>query len=103
MDSTSFDVIAARYLVGIRNDGTQFRIRLDIGRPYFVRESEWACPVAIEGLGGRLRDISGIDALQALWLAMRLARTLLVAFIEDGGQLFWPEHLDEAISIHEVL
>jgi hypothetical protein len=34
-----------------------------------------------------LSDQHGVDAFQSLMLAQRLARTLLLGFVEDGGTL----------------
>ena len=64
-----------------------FTIRVCLGHPYEVGGDEWACPVALEGLYPRLMDQHGIDAFQSLMLAQKLARTLLLAFVEDGGIL----------------
>jgi hypothetical protein len=64
-----------------------FTIRVCLGHPYEVSGDEWACPVALEGLYPRLMDQHGIDAFQSLMLAQKLARTLLLAFVEDGGIL----------------
>ena len=64
-----------------------FEIELRIGVPYPVSDVEWACPVGLSGLHDRLRDQHGIDSWQVLMLAQRLARTLLQAFVEDGGRL----------------
>jgi hypothetical protein len=61
-----------------------------IGRPYQVSDAGWACPVLIEGLNSRLPDIHGIDSFQALMLALKLGRSLLEVFVEEGGKLSWP-------------
>jgi hypothetical protein len=65
-----------------------FEIEVQVGVPYSISDSEWACPVGLAGLHERLRDQHGNDSWQALMLAQRLARTLLEAFVEDGGKLF---------------
>ena len=79
--------IATRELLAEDASRGQFTIRVCVGHPYEVSADEWACPVALEGLHPHLRDQHGIDAFQALMLAQKLARTLLLAFVEDGGIL----------------
>jgi hypothetical protein len=79
--------IAARELLAEDASRGQFTIRVCVGHPYEISADEWACPVALEGLYPRLTDQHGIDAFQSLMLAQKLARTLLLAFVEDGGIL----------------
>jgi hypothetical protein len=71
-----------------RLDGKEpFPINIEIGMPYEVGEDEWACPVSVQPLYGRLHDAHGSDSFQALFLAMRLALSLLKGFTDDGGEL----------------
>lgn len=91
------DVVAEKDLVGIYPTGEKMIIKIRIGRPYPVEEGNWACPVAIPGLYDKLRDIRGVDSFQALVLALSLARSLLEAFVEDGGRLLWPNTEEEAV------
>ena len=79
--------IATRELLAVDASRGPFTIRVCLGHPYEVSGDEWACPVALEGLYPRLMDQHGIDAFQSLMLAQKLARTLLLAFVEDGGIL----------------
>ena len=79
--------IASRELFAEDASRGQFSIRVCVGHPYQVSTDEWACPVALEGLYSRLSDQHGVDAFQSLMLAQRLARTLLLGFVEDGGTL----------------
>ena len=65
-----------------------FELEVQLGIPYQVSDSEWACPVGLPGLHERLRDMHGVDSWQALMLARRLARTLLDGFVENGGKLY---------------
>ena len=65
-----------------------FEIEVQLGVPYPISDSEWACSVGLAGLHDRLRDQHGNDSWQALALARRLARMLLEGFVEDGGKLF---------------
>lgn len=97
------ETIATRDLLGTTKEGTRLRIHVRIGRPYAETKSEWACPVEVEGLAGKLPDIRGIDALQALWLAILIVRELLVGFVQDGGQLYWPDEPDHPLTIDDLL
>ena len=65
-----------------------FELEVQLGIPYQVSDSEWACSVGLPGLHERLSDMHGVDSWQALMLARRLARTLLDGFVEDGGKLY---------------
>jgi hypothetical protein len=83
-------VIASSCWNAIAKDGDTFSMQLEIGLPYQVQGAEfeeWACPVSLTPLFGRLADIHGCDAVQALALAMGLARNLLQQFLQDGGRL----------------
>jgi hypothetical protein len=57
--------------------------------------------VALEGLYSRLSDPHGVDAFQSLMLAQRLARTLLLGFVEDGGTLL-DSHDGGAVSVQDL-
>lgn len=46
---------------------------------------EWACPTAIEGLHGNLKNVYGEDGIQAISLALSLIYKLLSGFIEKAG------------------
>jgi hypothetical protein len=65
-----------------------FEIEVQLGVPYPISDSEWACSVGLAGLHERLRDQHGNDSWQSLMLAQGLARMLLEGFVEDGGKLF---------------
>jgi len=65
----------------------EFEIELTVGAPYQASDVDWACPVGLADLYGHLADQHGIDSWQALMLAQNLARTLLEAFIADGGRV----------------
>jgi hypothetical protein len=65
------------------------RVVLTIYRPEPIRGSDWGCRVSLRGLGGKLdkpRVIYGIDALQALELAMRVSAAVLEA---HAHRLVW--------------
>src|SRR5688500_15277010 len=79
--------IAKEVLDGSRKSGGRIHIEVRIGQPGPVAHDEWTCSVAVDGLHNSLADIRGGSSLQALCLAVSLARQLLMSFIEDGGRL----------------
>ncbi|MGH9563259.1 MAG: DUF6968 family protein [Terracidiphilus sp.] len=65
-----FDVIAERALDAI-GDGGSFEVRVRLGKPTPHPKGDWACPFQITGIGDeKVRLIFGVDAVQALQLAM---------------------------------
>jgi hypothetical protein len=95
------EVIAQRKMVFENKNGERKSITIRIGKPYPVSDSEWACPVALDGFYENLRDVHGIDSLQSLSLAISLARQLLLGFEEDGGHFFFEEGTDP-IAVSEI-
>jgi len=85
------EIIAERKMLFENKNGERKSITIRIGKPYPVSNSEWACPVALDGLYKNLGDQYGIDSLQSLNLAMRLAQQLLSGLEEDGGHFFFEE------------
>ncbi len=71
--------------------GARKPITIRIGKPYSINDSEWACPVALDGLYKNLTDQHGVDSLQSLNLAMRLVQQLLSHLEEEGGHFFFEE------------
>jgi hypothetical protein len=74
----------------VRPGGGRVSVTIAVGHPYPTSEGDWACPVEIDGLQGRLEDIAGEDSMQALCLAIRTARDLLTSFMADGGRVLDP-------------
>jgi len=74
----------------VRPGGERVSVTIAVGHPYPTSEGDWACPVEIDGLQGRLDDIAGTDSMQALCLAIRTARDLLTSFMVDGGRILDP-------------
>ena len=93
--------LASRTILAVKADGQTLSVTLRIGTPYEISPEEWACPVAMEGMQDRLRDVHGIDAWQALQLVQSLQAQLLGYFVEDGGKLFCHEP-PEPISLEEL-
>ena len=75
----------------VRPNGERVSVTVAVGHPYPTSEGDWACPIAVDGLQGRLDDIAGSDSMQALCLAIRTARDLLASFMTDGGRVLDPE------------
>jgi len=86
--SVDTPIAASRKLWAECSKRGAFELEVQLGVPYQVSDSEWACAVGLPGLYERLRDMHGVDSWQALMLARRLAQTLLSGFVEDGGKLY---------------
>jgi hypothetical protein len=86
------DPIAERnFRARSKSSGQEFSVKAIIGRPRPTgTEGEMYCPVVIEGLQGRLQDIRGIDAIDALRNAIKLAEILIEGAHSDYD-LFWPD------------
>jgi uncharacterized protein DUF6968 len=93
--------IATRELLAEDASRGQFSVRVCVGHPYQIGIDEWACPVALEGLYSFLSDQHGVDTFQSLMLAQRLARTLLMGFVENGGTLL-ESHGGPAVSVQNL-
>jgi len=83
--------IASEKIWAQRPGEAAFELRIQIGAPYQVGDdpNEWACPVALSPLYGRLRDAHAGSSFQALCLACSLALDLLDSFRQQGGSLFY--------------
>lgn len=95
------NLIASRQLLGINASGEEIEIKLGLGTPYQVNDVAWACPVEALGLQTNLPDIQGIDAFQAIMLAIGLLHSILKDFCSKGGKLLWPEDHSE-IPLNEL-
>ncbi|HSE36756.1 MAG TPA: hypothetical protein VLG74_05580 [Blastocatellia bacterium] len=82
-----FEAIASLNLTCIRETGEQLEVLVQIGRPCQSETGEWACELSLGRLYPNLAHIVGEDSLQALCLALSLARQLLTDFIETGGRI----------------
>lgn len=81
------DVVASAEFLLLDRDGSNRRASLRVGRPYEVSSDEWACPVEISGFEPRYSDAHGGTSLQALCLAIMLARSRVQDFISKGGKV----------------
>jgi len=75
-------------------------IELAIGPPV-PDENDWRCDVCIDG---KLRYAMGVDAVQAMWLALCLAATeLYTSAAYVAGELSWLGGADLGLPIPEVI
>lgn len=85
MKRGKYVIVAERKLIMRGKDREEREIHIKIGRPYEVSKGEAACPLAIDGLYGRLPDIRGVDTFQALGLAMKFVQLTLKAWEKKGA------------------
>ena len=81
------DTIATSALTCIRPTGERIDVLVEIHAPYRAQTGEWACALSLGELEPGLPHVRGEDSLQALCLALSLAKQLLTYFIEDGGRI----------------
>lgn len=75
-DDTPLEPIAERRLSVVGEPGRM--VTVTIGKPMLKPSGDWACPVDIQGLHEAVRDSAyGVDAVQALQLALEGARQTL--------------------------
>ena len=84
-------IVASLSLIGRNLGEDDFPLTVEIGAPYQVGKEEWACPVSVSPLYDHLPDMRGGDLFQAIFLAMRLALTLLKDFNDKRGAVLFPE------------
>jgi hypothetical protein len=92
-------VIAERRLTFQAEAGWSREIEVRIGRPIPdppEPDRVWVCPYQVFGLGrDRVMGIFGVDAMQALLLAVHTIPAELAAFMrEPGGRFLHEDHLD---------
>lgn len=80
--------IASLSLDAVRANGEKFVLELAIGAPFISeRHQTWACPVTLRPIFSEPQEVAAADSLQALSLALRVARSLLEDFTDKGGKL----------------
>lgn len=97
------DVIAERVLEA-RKPGSDAvtEVRVRVGRPIPEPDpdGDWICPVQIVGLGdGEVASVYGIDAIQALLLALQKVGSDLAAAGRSGVELSWLEGPDPGFPL----
>jgi hypothetical protein len=83
-------VVERKLLLQTTVDGPKTPITIRIGKPYWQTEGKVAkCPVDFEGLT-KVRDISGIDPLHALYSAISFVETFLKE-MSDHKKFYWED------------
>jgi hypothetical protein len=93
------EIIAERRLVFEASHGFTRDVTVRIGRPVIdtsAPRETWVCPFQIDGLGaGRTIGIFGVDAMQALLLAIHTIPAELATYVRDpGGRFLHLGHVD---------
>jgi hypothetical protein len=94
--------IAEEAIVFVYPDGRRVDGRIAIGLPTMVGEHEARCDLAVEPLDPKVRAYSGGGKLQALVSALRIAGTLIDAFLKNGGRLLYPAGQDDVDDQEDV-
>lgn len=94
--------IAQQHYVLVRPDGSEVAVTAKVGKPYLEEATFWRCPAALDGIDGQYPDICGEGSMQPLGLALRLIRTRLLAIIEEGGRLYYPEDRSMAVDAETI-
>jgi hypothetical protein len=91
-DHGVFECIAERVLyVRAADGGLGTKVTIRIGKPYAIDDGQnAACPVEIDGLIGRTRDIVGIDPIHALHSAIKFTDKF-ISEISPTKVLLWPD------------
>jgi hypothetical protein len=91
-DETELDVIAERTLTATIDDKS-FVVFVRFGKPMPHPKGDWACPYQIIGIGDEKASyIFGIDAVQALQLAMCAVGAVLSAYRRKVNLSFLDEN-----------
>ncbi len=91
-------IVAERYFEARKGDAEEYEVILRIGAP--VRDSrpegDWYCPYQILGVQqSRISEAYGVDALQALLLALEKAKSELAFSARvNGFRLTWLDQED---------
>jgi len=64
------------------------RIVVALGRPQQIGRREWRCDIRIDGLEAILKQVVGVDSLDALLLGVQAIRWSLM---HSGRKLAWPD------------
>jgi hypothetical protein len=67
--------------------GRKRRVRVRVGTPYKESSLSWRCPAEIRGFERRYPDMSGVDSMQALCLAIATVRARIEDFVDKGGKV----------------
>ena len=81
------DIIAELEVIFEHKDGKRIPGMIYIGKPHLTEPGFWECPVGMQGLYSVLADGAGVNSLQALCAAIKLAQGLSAHFLEQGGKI----------------
>ncbi|MGI8552472.1 MAG: DUF6968 family protein [Dehalococcoidia bacterium] len=91
-------IVVAREMEWNHADGTISSVLVNIGNPLptldpSIRAGEWSCPFQILGLGDdQAHTVFGTDSVQALYLALKTAGSLIISSQAGRSlQLDWSE------------
>lgn len=80
---------AERTWFAVAPDGTEHDVVVSVGVPIKTERGEWRSVASVGCLEARTHSIAGIDAWQAIGLAMRFAADRLTHFADEGWQFYW--------------
>lgn len=78
-------------LLGIDPDNREMLVRVRIDAPRQVHADQWSCTVSLPGWEDDPREISNVDGLGAVMLAIQFAQARMKSFEDRGGQWFDPK------------
>ncbi|MDD4872183.1 MAG: hypothetical protein PHR77_16630 [Kiritimatiellae bacterium] len=78
------DIIAETKVKMTSPKGESKFVVIEIGRPYSIANDEAACPISMHGLYPKIKDLHGVDTLQALALAFEFIRITIQKWEEKG-------------------
>jgi hypothetical protein len=90
-------VAAQRTWFAVAPDRTEHELVLRVGVPERAASGEWWSAVSLGVLQPGESRIAGIDAWQALHLAMRFVATRIEDFAAGGWQFFWERNGESAL------
>ena len=82
-------VAAERTWLAVAPDGTEHELVLRVGIPTQAPGGEWWSAVSLGVLESREQRVAGVDAWQAVELAMRFIASRVGHFAADGWQFYW--------------
>lgn len=89
---------AERTWFAISPDGSERDVVIRVGVPTHEAGGEWRAVVSLDGLEDREYAIAGVDAWQAVRLAMRFAAARVLDFAERGWRFYWERGGDLATA-----
>jgi hypothetical protein len=85
-------VIAERRLILLGKPELDVRVRIGMPRPFDAPSGDYYCPYQITGIGrGRVKRAGGVDAIQALELAIQIIPVELDTLRREHQGLRWAD------------